>query len=374
MINHYTANRKVRNDDAYSPGGRIGLRPDRARWPTASGAARRTPACRSSPAASRRRCAGSRTTTTGATRSAARSCSTARPTCSSSAWASAAIVEIARRLAAGADGARPARHARRGLSPGRRARRRRPNDTIDAAQLRRSRAPTSWAFAEMTQDLAQRDEPATTPGGWCSITTARRRRQPAGAAAVARRRWTASTACRYTRRPHPSYGQSRFPPSRWSRTRCRSCAAASAAARSARSRRTRGGSSRARSQESVLGEIRQMARRSRVQGRRQRHRRPDGQHVPDALHAARGRGRVPPAVVRASRRSASCWAPITARSIELMQRGPRRAGRQEGARRLRHPHGPGPPLARVHARAGRASRRRASEGRARAHRSRRARR
>lgn len=30
MINHYTANRKVRNDDAYSPGGMIGRRPDRA--------------------------------------------------------------------------------------------------------------------------------------------------------------------------------------------------------------------------------------------------------------------------------------------------------------------------------------------------------
>jgi uncharacterized radical SAM protein YgiQ len=30
MINHYTANKKVRNDDAYSPGGRIGLRPDRS--------------------------------------------------------------------------------------------------------------------------------------------------------------------------------------------------------------------------------------------------------------------------------------------------------------------------------------------------------
>ncbi len=30
MINHYTASRKVRNRDAYSPGGRIGLRPDRA--------------------------------------------------------------------------------------------------------------------------------------------------------------------------------------------------------------------------------------------------------------------------------------------------------------------------------------------------------
>jgi uncharacterized radical SAM protein YgiQ len=33
MINHYTANRKIRNDDAYSPGGRIGLRPDRATLP-----------------------------------------------------------------------------------------------------------------------------------------------------------------------------------------------------------------------------------------------------------------------------------------------------------------------------------------------------
>ncbi len=30
MVNHYTANRKVRNTDAYSPGGQIGRRPDRA--------------------------------------------------------------------------------------------------------------------------------------------------------------------------------------------------------------------------------------------------------------------------------------------------------------------------------------------------------
>jgi uncharacterized radical SAM protein YgiQ len=30
LINHYTANKKVRNDDAYSPGGQIGRRPDRA--------------------------------------------------------------------------------------------------------------------------------------------------------------------------------------------------------------------------------------------------------------------------------------------------------------------------------------------------------
>src|SRR5262245_37968629 len=30
MINHYNTNKKVRNDDAYSPGGQIGRRPDRA--------------------------------------------------------------------------------------------------------------------------------------------------------------------------------------------------------------------------------------------------------------------------------------------------------------------------------------------------------
>ncbi|MDR1483185.1 MAG: YgiQ family radical SAM protein [Planctomycetaceae bacterium] len=30
MVNHYTANRKIRNTDAYSPDGKIGLRPDRA--------------------------------------------------------------------------------------------------------------------------------------------------------------------------------------------------------------------------------------------------------------------------------------------------------------------------------------------------------
>src|SRR5437016_2840424 len=33
LINNYTANRKRRNDDAYSPGGRMGLRPDRATLP-----------------------------------------------------------------------------------------------------------------------------------------------------------------------------------------------------------------------------------------------------------------------------------------------------------------------------------------------------
>ena len=54
-----------------------------------------------------------------------------------------------------------------------------------------------------------------------------------------------------------------------------------------------------RSQESVLDEVQQDGRRPGVHGRRQRHRRADGEHVPDALHAARGRGEVQAAVVRA---------------------------------------------------------------------------
>ena len=55
-----------------------------------------------------------------------------------------------------------------------------------------------------------------------------------------------------------------------------------------------------RSQESVLGEIRQMTADPEFKGVDQRHRRPDGQHVPDALHAARGRSEVPAASLRAS--------------------------------------------------------------------------
>ncbi len=46
MINHYTANRKVRNNDAYSPGGRIGLRPDRATLAYCQRPAKRTRAFR----------------------------------------------------------------------------------------------------------------------------------------------------------------------------------------------------------------------------------------------------------------------------------------------------------------------------------------
>src|SRR5215469_14896272 len=64
MVNRYTADRRLRHDDAYTP----------------SGAARRSRTYRSCSAASRRRSAGSRTSTTGPRRCAARSWPTPRRT------------------------------------------------------------------------------------------------------------------------------------------------------------------------------------------------------------------------------------------------------------------------------------------------------
>jgi radical SAM superfamily enzyme YgiQ (UPF0313 family) len=49
----------------------------------------------------------------------------------------------------------------------------------------------------------------------------------------------------------------------------------------------------------VIGEVRKMTADPEFQGRHQRHRRPDGQHVRDALHAPEVEA-VPPALVRAS--------------------------------------------------------------------------
>jgi uncharacterized radical SAM protein YgiQ len=69
MINRYTADRKIRSDDAYTPGGVGGKRPDRSVVAsTANVVARLTPRCLSSLVASRPRCAASHITTTGRTR------------------------------------------------------------------------------------------------------------------------------------------------------------------------------------------------------------------------------------------------------------------------------------------------------------------
>ncbi len=68
MINHYTANKKVRNDDAYSPGGRIELRPDRATLPYCQRAREAYPGVPVIAGALRRRSGASPIMITGATR------------------------------------------------------------------------------------------------------------------------------------------------------------------------------------------------------------------------------------------------------------------------------------------------------------------
>ena len=74
MINRYTADRKIRSDDAYTPGDVGGKRPDRAAHRLLPALPRSLQAtCPSCSAASKAACAASRTTTTGRTRCAARS-------------------------------------------------------------------------------------------------------------------------------------------------------------------------------------------------------------------------------------------------------------------------------------------------------------
>jgi len=76
MINRYTADKKIRSDDAYTPGGLAAWRAAGLTvpaWCTASVARKPTSTCPSCWAASRPRCAASRTTTIGRTRCATRS-------------------------------------------------------------------------------------------------------------------------------------------------------------------------------------------------------------------------------------------------------------------------------------------------------------
>ena len=314
LINHYTANKKVRNDDAYSPGGRIGLRPDRATLPychRAREAFPGVPVIAGGVEASLRRLAHYDYWSDTVRRSILLDC---KADLLVYGMGEQPIVEIARRLAAGRDGARPARHARRRLRARGAARRSRPaDDAIVLPSLRggegRQAAPSPRRRGSSTQhEPAQRQDAGAVPrppGG---------RRQPAGAAASARRRWTAIYDLPYTRRPHPIVQREPIPAFEMIKDSvtimrgcfggCTFCSITAHQGRIIQSR----------SQESVLERSAQDGGRPGVLRRHQRHRRPDGQHVPDALHPARGRGEVQAAVVRPSRRSASCSAPTTARS------------------------------------------------------------
>ena len=182
MINHYTANRKVRNDDAYSPGGRIGLRPDRATLAycqRAREAYKGVPVIAGGVEASLRRLAHYDYWSDKVRRSILLDC---KADLLVFGMGEEAIVEIARRLDAGRDGARPARHARRGLRAGRvrDAARRRPG----AAQLRGG--PRRQArLRRGDADHPQRDQSVQRPAAGAVARPAGRRLQPAAAADLA---------------------------------------------------------------------------------------------------------------------------------------------------------------------------------------------
>ena len=280
--------------------------------PTASGPARPSRACRSSPAASRPRSAGWPITTTGATPSSGRSCSTAKADLVVFGMGEQPIVEIARRLAAGRDGQATCATCAASPTPWAPARRRRP--TRSSLPIVRGGEDRQAEVRPGDQDHPPGDQPAQRQDAGPVPRPPGRRLQPARRCRSARRTWTGSTACPTPARPHPMYKGERDPG-------------------------VRGGQGLGDDHARLLRRLHVLLDHGppgadhpvavagvdpgrappdgpgpEVLGRRLRHRRADGQHVPDALHAARGRGEVQAALVRASRRSASCWAPTTARS------------------------------------------------------------
>ena len=244
MINHYTANRKVRNDDAYSPGGQIGRRPDRATLAycqRAREASRGVPVIAGGVEASLRRLAHYDYWSDKVRRSILLDC---KADLLVFGMGEAAIVEIAHRLAAGETRARPARYARRGLSRWARRNSRRPTTRFMLPSYEQVTADKR-AFAEMTKIIHNETNPynarrlvqyhdreavvANPPALPLSAGGDGPRLRPAVHAQAASR---LSRPADSGLRDGQGLG-------------ARSCAAASAAARSARSPPTRGGSSKA---------------------------------------------------------------------------------------------------------------------------------
>lgn len=111
MVAHYTAAKKRRSEDFYSPGRKAGCGPTAPAPCTPTARGRRSPASPSCSAGWRRRCAGSRITITGTIRSAGASFSTRARIFLSTAWARA---QRSRPQTALRDGQAPARHPRHG--------------------------------------------------------------------------------------------------------------------------------------------------------------------------------------------------------------------------------------------------------------------
>jgi uncharacterized radical SAM protein YgiQ len=256
MINHYTANRKVRNDDAYSPGGEIGRRPDRATLAycqRAREAFKGVPVIAGGVEASLRRIAHYDYWSDKVRRAIVLDCKAdllvfgmgERP-----------IVEIAHRLAAGAT-VRDLRDLR-GVAYRLGAKESSPTDGTITLPSYEQVSTNIWAFCDMTKIAHQETNPHN----------AKRLVQYHGPEAVvvnppalplAQSEMDRVYGLPYTRKPHPSYGRQKIPAyevvkdsvqiMRGCFGGCTFCSITAHEGRIIQSR----------SEESVLGEIRRMA-------------------------------------------------------------------------------------------------------------------
>ena len=211
LINHYTANKKVRNDDAYSPGGRIGLRPDRATLPYCQRAREAfpgVPVIAGGVEASLRRLAHYDYWSDTVRRSILLD---AKADLVVYGMGEQPIVEIARRLAAG-ETVRDLRDMpRRGLRT-RAPRKQPPADALVLPSFEEVKTDKR-KFAEATQHHPPRHQPAQRQA-------ARPVPRPPGVVCnppplpLSQEEMDRIYDLPYTRRPHPTYRASRSPPTR----------------------------------------------------------------------------------------------------------------------------------------------------------------
>ena len=203
MINHYTANKKVRNDDAYSPGGQIGLRPDRATIPYCQRAREAfpgVPVIAGGVEASLRRLAHYDYWSDTVRRAIMLD---AKADLVVFGMGEHQIVTIARRLAAG-ETVKDLRDMRGvAYAKGASESQDNPRARDRAAVVRRGQGRQA-AIRPCDQDHSPGNQPRSTPGRSCNFTIARRSSATRRRCRSARTTWTGSTAF----------------PTRVSRTRC----------------------------------------------------------------------------------------------------------------------------------------------------------
>jgi uncharacterized radical SAM protein YgiQ len=255
MINHYTANRKVRNDDAYSPGGEIGRRPDRATLAycqRAREAYRGVPVIAGGVEASLRRLAHYDYWSDKVRRSMILDC---KADLLVYGMGERGIVEIAQRLRAG----RPLRELRamRGVVYRLGAKETPPTDNTIVLPSYEQVAGDPWSFAEMTKISHNETNPHNARrlvqyhDRECIVAN------PA-ALPLAQTEMDRVYGLPFTRKPHPSYGNRRIPAFEVVKDSVQimrgcfgGCTFCSITAHEGRI-------IQGRSQESILGEIRQM--------------------------------------------------------------------------------------------------------------------